>query len=139
MWNVTLELDENSDFEWVSLMTNKMTEQLCLCFEIDPINQKPWFEQFFAYNRGILNDQQTRTDPSEWILKKTLTDVFLKILEIDSDHMSVRRHNFLSDSPVGSHVTRAIHSVEYTWSVSVWIHVFYFYALTSDQLGLMTT
>ena len=55
--------------------------------------------------------------------KKTLTDVFLKILEIDSDqqsfasgfeHMSVRRHNLISDSPVGSHVTRAIHSVEYT-------------------------
>ena len=76
----------------------------------------------FAYNGGILNDQQTRTDPSEWILQKTLTDVFLKILEIDSDQqsfasgfekMSVRRHN-LSDSPVGSQVTRAIHSVEYT-------------------------
>ena len=52
-----------------------------------------------------------------------LTDVFLKFLEIDSDqqsfapgfeHMNVRRHNLLINSPVGSHVTRDIHTVEYT-------------------------
>ena len=52
---LTLELDEKSEFEWVSTIWEKMTDQPCPCFEIDPTIQKPRFEPFFAYSGGFLN------------------------------------------------------------------------------------
>ena len=61
LW-LTLELDEKSDFEWVSTIWGKMTDQPCPCFEIEPTIQKPRFEPFLAYSGGFLKQIEKKFD-----------------------------------------------------------------------------
>ena len=58
---LTLELDGKSEFEWISTIWEKMTDQPCPCFEIDPTIQKPRFEPFFAYSGGFLKGRTITT------------------------------------------------------------------------------